>query len=130
MMHKYGADYTNTFRALTFDKLSDMELFDTKPFAEWHKQWKARLSRQQETKDSSHELMKSSNPAIIPRNHRVEEALEAAEKGDYSVMERFLMFFQTHTPTLKNNRITLHCLENLAVLTEPFAVPNKKYKTN
>jgi serine/tyrosine/threonine adenylyltransferase len=35
--------------------------------------------------------MKSSNPALIPRNHRVEEALEAAVKqGDYSVMERLL----------------------------------------
>ncbi|MNG18439.1 hypothetical protein D3C84_1025050 [compost metagenome] len=35
--------------------------------------------------------MRSSNPAIIPRNHRVEEALEAAvEQGDYSVMERLL----------------------------------------
>jgi uncharacterized protein YdiU (UPF0061 family) len=34
--------------------------------------------------------MKSSNPAIIPRNHRVEAALEAAEQGDLSVMERLL----------------------------------------
>lgn len=35
--------------------------------------------------------MQKCNPAIIPRNHRVEEALEAAVKhGDYSVMERFL----------------------------------------
>ncbi|KUO73051.1 MAG: hypothetical protein APF77_20480 [Clostridia bacterium BRH_c25] len=35
--------------------------------------------------------MQISNPALIPRNHRVEEALEAAVKqGDYSVMERIL----------------------------------------
>ena len=35
--------------------------------------------------------MLNSNPAVIPRNHRVEEALKAAvEKGDYSVMERLL----------------------------------------
>ena len=35
--------------------------------------------------------MRNSNPAVIPRNHRVEEALEAAVKqGDYSVMERLL----------------------------------------
>jgi uncharacterized protein YdiU (UPF0061 family) len=91
MMEKYKADYTNTFRALTFDKFSDLELFDTEPFAQWNKQWQARLGRQQESKDSSHVLMKSSNPAIIPRNHRVEEALEAAQKQeDYSVMERLL----------------------------------------
>ncbi|AWK51768.1 YdiU family protein [Clostridium beijerinckii] len=91
IMHKHGADYTNTFRGLTFDDFSDMDLFDTEPFAEWHKKWEERLSRQEESKDCSLELMKSSNPAIIPRNHRVEEALEAAEKkGDYSVMEKLL----------------------------------------
>jgi len=91
MMQKYNADYTNTFRALTFDKQEDTALFGTSEFAKWHESWKARLGRQQETPASSHELMRSCNPALIPRNHRVEEALEAAVKhGDYSVMERLL----------------------------------------
>ncbi|MCT4619181.1 MAG: YdiU family protein [Marinisporobacter sp.] len=91
MMKKYGADYTNTFRALTFDKLEDMDLFDTTEFTQWYELWKRRLDRQQESRDCSHQLMKNSNPAIIPRNHRVEEALEAAVKqGDYCVMERLL----------------------------------------
>ena len=36
-------------------------------------------------------MMKNNNPSIIPRNHRVEEALEAAvTNGDYSVMEKLL----------------------------------------
>lgn len=36
-------------------------------------------------------IMRSSNPAVIPRNHRVEAALEAAVKrDDYSVMHRLL----------------------------------------
>jgi uncharacterized protein YdiU (UPF0061 family) len=90
LMHKYDADYTNTFTALTFNKLSDIDMFDSKQFSQWHELWQARLGRQQESKDSSRELMKNSNPAIIPRNHRVEEALEAAGKGDYSVMEKLL----------------------------------------
>ena len=90
-MQKYRADYTNTFRALTFDKPEDTVLFGTTEFAQWHELWQARLGRQQEPKASSHQLMRSSNPALIPRNHRVEEALEAAVKqGDYSVMERLL----------------------------------------
>lgn len=38
----------------------------------------------------SRELMESSNPAVIPRNHRVEEALEAAQNDDYSVMNSLL----------------------------------------
>ncbi|MCT8977059.1 YdiU family protein [Clostridium sp. CX1] len=91
IMEKHGADYTNTFRALTFDSRSDMMLFDTEEFAKWHEQWQQRLDRQKESKASSHQLMRDSNPAIIPRNHRVEEALEAAVKyGDYSVMEKLL----------------------------------------
>ncbi|WP_088103292.1 protein adenylyltransferase SelO [Halalkalibacter urbisdiaboli] len=90
MMHKYRADFTNTFRALTFEKLEDTDLHGTEEFVQWTERWKARLDRQQESKVSSLELMKNSNPAVIPRNHRVEEALEAAEQGDFSVMERLL----------------------------------------
>ncbi len=91
MMQKYRADYTNTFRALTFDTPEDTSLFGTAEFAQWHELWQARLGRQQEPKASSQQLMRSSNPAVIPRNHRVEDALEAAVKqGDYSVMERLL----------------------------------------
>ena len=91
MMKEYLADYTNTFRAITFQKFPETALFNSRSFAKWQEQWKARLGRQQESEDSYHQLMKSSNPAVIPRNHRVEEALDAAVKeGDYSVMERLL----------------------------------------
>lgn len=91
MMKEYGADYTNTFRALTYDKMEDTPMFDAAEFAKWHDRWEERLGRQQEPREVSMELMQRSNPAVIPRNHRVEEALEAAVKhGDYSVMERLL----------------------------------------
>ncbi|MDQ0271908.1 protein adenylyltransferase SelO [Cytobacillus purgationiresistens] len=91
MMKKYGADYTNTFRALTFAKLEDTVLLGKPEFAPWHELWQTRLSRQQESKAASDQLMRNSNPAVIPRNHRVEEALEAAvDRSDYSVMEKLL----------------------------------------
>ncbi|MNI17642.1 hypothetical protein D3C73_710210 [compost metagenome] len=91
MMQKHRADYTNTFRALTLGKTEEMVLFGTEEFAGWQKQWEARLGRQEQSQDASRQLMRSSNPALIPRNHRVEEALEAAaERDDYSVMKRFL----------------------------------------
>lgn len=93
LMQKHRADYTNTFRALTLDKTgdSDIILFGTEDFAQWREQWQARLGRQQEAEAASQQLMRNHNPAVIPRNHRVEEALEAAVKqGDYSVMERLL----------------------------------------
>lgn len=91
MMHKYGADFTNTFRALTLDKLEDTTLFNAAEFIKWRELWQARLNGQQESKASIKRLMQISNPAVIPRNHRVEEALEAAvNHEDYSVMERLL----------------------------------------
>ncbi|PPA86161.1 YdiU family protein [Brevibacillus laterosporus] len=92
MMQKYRADYTNTFRALTFDTLKDTVLFGTPEFTQWHELWQARLSRQQGSKASAYQLMQNSNPALIPRNHRVEDALESAvNQGDYSVMKRLLV---------------------------------------
>ncbi|APF28844.1 hypothetical protein NPD7_1869 [Clostridium sporogenes] len=91
IMHKHGADYTNTFRALIFDNIEDTVLGGKMEFDKWYKLWQERLARQEESKLSSKQLMKSSNPSVIPRNHRVEEALEAAVKeGDYSVMDKLL----------------------------------------
>lgn len=91
MMEEHHTDYTNTFIALTFDRLKDINFSDTEEFTHWHQQWKERLAKQEESDTLSHQLMRNSNPALIPRNHRVEEALEAAvEEGDYSVMERLL----------------------------------------
>lgn len=91
IMHKHHADYTNTFRAFTLGKPEDTALFGTEEFTQWQELWQARLGRQEESQEASQQLMRSSNPAVIPRNHRVEEALEAAvNQGDYSVMERLL----------------------------------------
>lgn len=91
LMQRHHADYTNTFRAMTLDKLEDSVIFGDSQFKEWQLRWQARLERQEESSDASLELMKHHNPAVIPRNHRVEEALEAAvEDSDYSVMEELL----------------------------------------
>ncbi|MED4392200.1 protein adenylyltransferase SelO [Priestia aryabhattai] len=90
MMKTYKADYTNTFRALTFNKLGKSDLFESEEFAQWQELWQKRLGRQKQSKAESEELMKHNNPAVIPRNHRVEAALDAAQKGDYSVMEDLL----------------------------------------
>lgn len=98
IMQKNQADYTNTFRALTFET----DLFETPDYSQWHKRWQERLERQPESKTSSHQLMMKSNPALIPRNHRVEAALEdAVTYGDYSVMEKLLAALANpydHTP--------------------------------
>ncbi|MGR3763128.1 protein adenylyltransferase SelO [Rossellomorea sp. NS-SX7] len=91
LMHEHKADYTNTFRALTFDPQGNSALFASEEFTQWKERWQERLGRQRESKEAVQTLMKNSNPAVIPRNHRVEEALEAAvEKGDMSVMVKLL----------------------------------------
>lgn len=91
MMHKYNSDYTNTFRNLTLGKKDDIAMFTTSEFISWYSKWQERLARQEKSKDEISDLMKSINPSVIPRNHRVEEAIEAAVKNeDYSVMIKLL----------------------------------------
>ena len=91
LMNKYEADYTNTFRNLTLGKKDDVIMFETSEFSKWYTKWKERLSRQDKKEGEVIKLMKSANPSVIPRNHRVEEAIEAAVKNDdYSVMANLL----------------------------------------
>lgn len=91
MLYRYHGDFTNTFRLLTLGKYEETAMAGTKDFSNWLERYKSRLSRQQEGIDESKELMRNSNPSVIPRNHRVEEALNAAvNNGDYSVMERLI----------------------------------------
>ena len=90
-MHEKEADFTNTFRALSQDNLADPTLAENEAFRAWHERWTARRSRQEQSMDESLALMRTANPAVIPRNHKVEEALEAAvERNDLTVLERFL----------------------------------------
>lgn len=91
LMQEQKVDYTNTFIALTFDQIRNEPLFNSEGFKPWYNQWNERLNRQNQTKEEVQQLMKRSNPALIPRNHRVEEALEAAvEEDDYRVLKKFL----------------------------------------
>lgn len=90
LMYQHREDYTNTFIKLTFDKIEETSMFESADFHQWYNMWQERLKRQKESKEVSVNLMKQTNPSVIPRNHKVEEALDAATKGDYSAMERML----------------------------------------
>lgn len=91
LMQQHQADYTKTFQSLTLDKSDGQHLFLSPDYHHWHERWQARLGQQSKTKNESKELMKSHNPAIIPRNHRVEEVLDAAEKGNFDKMHQLLI---------------------------------------
>lgn len=90
MMKKYKEDYTNTFLALTFEDFPQSGMFVTDEFSVWYKKYQDRIKSQDKSKEEVFNLMRNSNPAVIPRNHRVEEALSAAENGDFSVMNNLL----------------------------------------
>lgn len=90
-LEQAGADYTNTFLALTFDKAPDSKLAELSEFKEWHTRWQVRLDRQPQSREEVRQQMSNHNPAVIPRNHRVEEALDRAEKyGDFSLVEKLV----------------------------------------
>ena len=55
-------------------------------FQSWHTRWQNRLGGEEQGWDSSVTLMASVNPAVIPRNHKVEEALQAGEEGDLKLL--------------------------------------------
>ncbi|MBB6633029.1 protein adenylyltransferase SelO [Cohnella thailandensis] len=94
LMQEHQADYTNTFRALTLNERENSPLAGIAEFDAWHRRWEERRSRQSPSQEASYERMRSRNPAVVPRNHRVEEALEAAGQGDLSLMEKLLSVLQ------------------------------------
>lgn len=90
MMEKYKEDYTNTFASLTANENMDKGMFVSDEFKHWYSTWQERLKRQPKDIKDVYDLMKQYNPYVIPRNHRVEEAIDAADKGDLSVMKKLL----------------------------------------
>jgi uncharacterized protein YdiU (UPF0061 family) len=87
-----AVDYTSCFRALSSALLGEGEparsLFDEPaPFDAWFARWRARLPA------DLHEVaegMDRVNPVYIPRNHLVEEALEAATAGELGPFQRLV----------------------------------------
>ncbi len=80
-MKDSDADFTNTFANLTTGRYE--------PDA-WYERWQNRLTRQPQSRDEVSQLMRRSNPAFIPRNHKVEEALAAANGGDLKPLQTLL----------------------------------------
>jgi uncharacterized protein YdiU (UPF0061 family) len=83
-LQETAADFTNSFADLTMGRLEAI------PQPEWLARWQQRLERQPQSPVEVREQMRRHNPAFIPRNHKVEEALAAAEAGDGQVLEKLL----------------------------------------
>jgi uncharacterized protein YdiU (UPF0061 family) len=106
LMQQHQADYTNTFRRLsgsasasapaenhgtTANALPGTEtLFATAEFTAWAGNWWARVKRQSISPTEALTNMRAINPAVIARNHKVEEALKAADNGDMSAVHHLV----------------------------------------
>ncbi|MEZ4320629.1 MAG: YdiU family protein [Myxococcota bacterium] len=78
-MESTRQDFTGTFRALSAGLRSGQPAFDDAAFLAWSSRWHARLEGDpMERADRMDEV----NPVYVPRNHLVEEALDAAVAGD------------------------------------------------
>ncbi len=88
------ADFTLTFRGLCDAAVGDdrvREQFgDPTAFDAWAAKWRARLAEEGTTADARRTMMRAINPAFIPRNHRIQAAITAAEAGDFSVFDEMM----------------------------------------
>ena len=85
LMTENQADFTNTFRAL-LDGTARDEFTNPSDFDIWERQWHARMAQEV----APDEVMATTNPVLIPRNHRIEEMIAAAVSGDTSLFERLM----------------------------------------
>ena len=89
-MHQHKADYTNTFCYLMNEKIQNDKIYTDGHFKIWKKRWQERLKKEKNIQDKSIKLMKRNNPVVIPRNHKIEEVLNAAQEHDLKPFLRFL----------------------------------------
>ena len=89
-MESNQADYTNTFCYLMKIDTNDDLKFKDINFINWLKEWENRILINNGSKEKSINLMKKTNPIFIPRNHKVEEALENANKNNFQHLNDLL----------------------------------------
>jgi uncharacterized protein YdiU (UPF0061 family) len=94
-MAEEGADFTLTFRGLgqaAENPQADASLRalfkDPTAYDGWAGRWRARLDQEPLAPGARRVAMNAVNPAVIPRNHHVEDALASAMAGDTGPFER------------------------------------------
>jgi uncharacterized protein YdiU (UPF0061 family) len=87
-MEAHQADYTNIFVALQNETLPNDAIYNSTAFLAWHERWQKRISH---NTPEALQLMRQHNPVYIPRNHLVEQALEAASNHrNYTLFHQLL----------------------------------------
>ena len=117
-MEKHKIDYTNTFCHLMEIKIDD-NTYKEEAFITWFEEWKKRSKLNSPSKEKQIELMKKNNPIVIPRNHKVEEALSEAYNGNLEKMNKL-------NNVLKNPYSNQ---EDIAEYQVPAPMTDEKYQT-
>lgn len=87
LLERRKADFTLSFRALsavagnapgTEGELLEQSLGEDQAWDPWKIRWMERLDRQPQSRTDAVRHMKAHNPAVIPRNHLVERAIQEA----------------------------------------------------
>ena len=118
-IHKNKADYTNTFCFLMDENFQHNKIYNDENFLTWKERWKERLKLNNNTPEKYLSLMKSVNPLVIPRNHKVEEVLESANNNDLSPLKKLIKVLEKPYEKIKEN----------IDYQSPAPASDKKYKT-
>ncbi|MDX1739223.1 MAG: YdiU family protein, partial [Alphaproteobacteria bacterium] len=94
LLQKHNLDYTNGFRGLSQTEPLEADIFkkisDDEEFQAWTDLWQQRIQSEDVSQEESLSLRQQANPAFIPRNQHVEEALNAAENGNIARFNKLL----------------------------------------
>jgi serine/tyrosine/threonine adenylyltransferase len=95
IMQRTEADFTLTFRGLCANAESNARLpgaiGEDGEFESWLAEWKARSAAESRSAAERAAAMRAVNPRYIPRNHRIEELIQAAvERNDFSPFNTLL----------------------------------------
>ena len=118
-MHQKKVDYTNTYCHLMEIKTQKEKKFDNPDFQNWKKRWRKRLFVNNTPKKYDR-LMRSVNPIVIPRNHKVEEALNEADQNNLEPLNKLLEvlskpylekkgIFDYQVPSISNKKYQTFC---------------------
>jgi uncharacterized protein YdiU (UPF0061 family) len=77
------------------ESVQNNKIYSDENFIIWKKRWEERLKLNNNTPEKFLKLMRSVNPLIIPRNHKVEEALEAADNNDLTLLKKLIKVLET-----------------------------------
>jgi uncharacterized protein YdiU (UPF0061 family) len=89
-MSETAADWTLTFQALGAEDPAAALFGACQGAPEWFTAWRDRIEGQPGGPGAAKEVMSDQNPAFIPRNHLVEQALEEAVEGDLASFRKLL----------------------------------------